>query len=69
MLEVSLISVYINPPLSTSDELQQLLVYLVYLNALKISKEAMHCENKNCEILKYVDKKICSIVEYYEHVA
>ena len=28
----------------------------------------MHCENKNCEILKYADKKKCGIVEY-EHVA
>ena len=43
-------------------------VYLVYFNALIISEEAMHCEDKNCEILKYADKKICSIVEY-EHVA
>ena len=43
-------------------------VYRVYFNALIISEEAMHCENKNCEILKYADKKKCGIVEY-EHVA
>ena len=36
-------------------------VYRVYFNALIISEEAKHCENKNHEILRYV--------QYYEHVA
>ena len=33
-------------------------------HALIFSEEAIHCENKNCEIKKYADKKICGIVKY-----
>ena len=29
----------------------------------------MHCENKNHENLRYVDRNICGIVQYCEHMA
>ena len=47
---------------------RHLTVHRVYFNALIILEEAMQCKNKNWEILKYANKKICGIVEY-EHVA
>ena len=31
-------------------------VYRVYFNALIISEEAMHCENKNCEIIMRIKR-------------
>ena len=60
------IKINYSPPIGR-DKQKINTVYQVYLNALIISEEAMHYENKNCEILKYADKKICGIVEY-EHV-
>ena len=36
-------------------------IHWVYFNTLIISEEAMHCENKNHEILRSADKKMYDI--------